>query len=118
LSYPARLPETETSHTKEPATMNEKQILKAAYDRGKTDAQHGHPGPDQADIADLGAQMLKARGIVDFGDELSPHGNIAHPIDTSGWTPSDWAKHRAASSAAFRDVGDAYARGADAGRRK
>ena len=64
--------------------MNEKQILKAAYERGVADARHGHPGPDQADIADLGEQMLQTRGIVDFGDELSPHGNIAHPIDTSG----------------------------------
>jgi hypothetical protein len=98
--------------------MSEKAILEQAFQRGKKDTEgHGHPGPDAVDVADLAAEMFKARGIPDFGAELSPHGNIANPIDTSAWTEADWDKYRQAEKKIHADVGDAYARGADVGRK-
>ena len=95
------------------SAMNEQQILQAAHARGKADAAGRHPGPDQADIADLSAQLRTARGVVDFGDELGIDGE---EIDTSDWTEADWDAWRQADKAIYKAVGDAYAAGADEGR--
>lgn len=99
--------------------MNEQQILAAAHARGKADAIGingiSHPGPDQADIADLTREMYRARGVIFFGDELEWG---ATPFDTSDWSESDWDAHRNAEKRIHRDVGDAYAAGQDEGRKE
>ena len=79
--------------------MNEKQILKAAYDRGKTDAQHGHPGPDAADVADLVEKMRTARGMIDVGE-----------VDVD-WTEAQWDEYRILVRQNHHAVEGAYALG-------
>jgi hypothetical protein len=99
---------------KERTMSSETTILEQAFQRGRDDAQKGHPGPDAADVADFIAPMLQARSIPDFGNEIDAHGNIVNPIDTSRWTDNEWNDYRSKVQKVHSDVSDAYAKGADA----
>lgn len=80
--------------------------LETARKRGYADRKAGHPGPDATDVADLVEARMTEIGLVDVG------------VVTVDWTDEEWDKYRQQMKTIHREVGDAYAQGADDARRK